>query len=1279
MIKKVIGADTKAFFAVIIILTIIAASLMIFKPITVGAFTAKGVEWENKTTIIATAEQQPITQHIVFGDSRPANCTNGVYVESGGHAVPFSTKNEVYGDGLCAEADVVITNTVYKTTATNPSAEKSPIAITGSQVADTTTYTIYYGLKTANAKTQAIPPCSWYCNSASCASASGECFWMPGLSQCVNIHYVHCYDITSSAECAGPPSFFGEQLATEVMPQVWCGWNSGSCVSCSMYNGNQISCESTDGCMYLTGLGECTGKNYCAAPPPTCIYNAACCGGLGGYTNDDGITCFNDESCVQPCVACGSPEDLACGGFCQPGESCAPFLVGAYSTSQGDCHCVTGPPVCTDMDADGYGVCPNCGVESGCGFNGNDCDDANPAVNPDASEVCNNGIDDNCDGLIDCADSACAADQVCQPTYSKFTGNTTDFATVPDITQVQDCTLEDPVYGQVVWQNPVDASGANFDSNVNIGQGFVSIDSAAMGSSFNSPATIHMYGVTCPVDFIYESPGYFGTADDIISSGTVCPDCSILSCESGTVTFSVTHFSGYAAGWIGTYVGTINITDGNYRMDYFLTSGGGTINDSSYSMLVMAGDTVVQTSNDSTYNAQLGSIYPIAGVVQTDVSACKNLTTHDLTYTLTQNLTGLQPGRNVCIDVQADNVTLNCDNYNMSGPSAGYGIYVAGRNNVTIANCTIYEYDTDIYTDNTNYSTIENNGIFNASTPYCLVLANGWHNEIMSNYLNYSLAIGGGGDNYIYNNTLFGNSGMRVETEDNDTFSSNVITGIPMEGLVGITLAYNTTNSTVFNNTISEMTANYQGGINIDVNSTYNNLTYNNITNCLYGTYMRYSALYNNIVHNWITNSTTGVFVSDDLGASYNNTFYDNYFNNTANVNDSSTGNIWNATYNCTNGPNIIGGSCTGGNFWSDYNGTDDGSGTYPHNISGDGVGDTQLPWQGSTSITVGGDYLPLTNITGPVLYNLTVYIDGVETTTFANTSQPYLVDVLVANSTSDPQQNVLVGIEEANGRNIFLPLLDSGYIYKGKAYGLSNATGFVEFVIAPTNYSIQDVYNYSIAAVVLNSTLDVTQQVNLTVADTSSLNVRAKSFSNQDTLKTRSENMLKIISNLKAWADAQKEMRVNLTVYLNGTYDSPPQVSAGVIHRVNITLINQTSDTEVQGDLVPVELNGYLINAVDSPDATRNHTNFAQGIKTGQIFYIVPSNYSLTPYDKLIFNITYGGSNVATINLSIYSDSLTLPSTSDSDISNSTVADNLKTYAESMLKVISNIKACVD
>ncbi len=50
---------------------------------------------------------------------------------------------------------------------------------------------------------------------------------------------------------------------------------------------------------------------------------------------------------------------------------------------------------CTDADNDGF-----C-VEDG------DCDDADPAINPGASEVCDDGVDHDCDGLLDDADPAC--------------------------------------------------------------------------------------------------------------------------------------------------------------------------------------------------------------------------------------------------------------------------------------------------------------------------------------------------------------------------------------------------------------------------------------------------------------------------------------------------------------------------------------------------------------------------------------------------------------------------------------------------------------------------------------------------------------------------------------------------------------------------------------------------------------------------------------------------------------------------------------------------------
>jgi hypothetical protein len=76
-------------------------------------------------------------------------------------------------------------------------------------------------------------------------------------------------------------------------------------------------------------------------------------------------------------------------------------------------------PPCPDADGDGYIDCA-CATpaQQPC-----DCDDTNPAVHPggpgtpdpDWNEVgkCSNGLDDDCDGLVDCADPDCATDGHC--------------------------------------------------------------------------------------------------------------------------------------------------------------------------------------------------------------------------------------------------------------------------------------------------------------------------------------------------------------------------------------------------------------------------------------------------------------------------------------------------------------------------------------------------------------------------------------------------------------------------------------------------------------------------------------------------------------------------------------------------------------------------------------------------------------------------------------------------------------------------------------------------
>jgi Putative metal-binding motif len=64
-------------------------------------------------------------------------------------------------------------------------------------------------------------------------------------------------------------------------------------------------------------------------------------------------------------------------------------------------HLAHGDVILVDADGDGWVAAENECVPGG------DCNDANPSVNPGAEEVCDNGIDDNCNGQTDEGCSAC--------------------------------------------------------------------------------------------------------------------------------------------------------------------------------------------------------------------------------------------------------------------------------------------------------------------------------------------------------------------------------------------------------------------------------------------------------------------------------------------------------------------------------------------------------------------------------------------------------------------------------------------------------------------------------------------------------------------------------------------------------------------------------------------------------------------------------------------------------------------------------------------------------
>ncbi len=120
------------------------------------------------------------------------------------------------------------------------------------------------------------------------------------------------------------------------------------------------------------------------------------------------------------------------------------------------------------------------------------------------------------------------------PKYDTFNGTTTNFDNYNETTIQNVCqpVLEKTAYGKIVWNNCVNATAQDFDSNVGISSRNISVNAENLDSSFNSSANLTYYNIS------FDNPL-------VLEDGKPCSDCTFISYSGTNYSVQVQHFTSY--------------------------------------------------------------------------------------------------------------------------------------------------------------------------------------------------------------------------------------------------------------------------------------------------------------------------------------------------------------------------------------------------------------------------------------------------------------------------------------------------------------------------------------------------------------------------------------------------------------------------------------------------------------------------------------------------------------------------------------------------------------
>ncbi|GEM_PF-1622620 len=311
--------------------------------------------------------------------------------------------------------------------------------------------------------------------------------------------------------------------------------------------------------------------------------------------------------------------------------------------------------------------------------------------------------------------------------------------------------------------------------------------------------------------------------------------------------------------------------------------------------------TSIQAAIDSAISGD--TVYVYAGAYSENVVVNKQLTLEGegAEVVTVTNRTSDSPVFNVTADY------VNISGFTVTGATGYYaGIYLGG-----VEHCTI----------SSNNVLINHNGIY---------LYHSDNNTIIDNNVSSSIGCG---------------SGILLRSSDSNCIINNNASNNEYPGIYLVASGSNTiTGNTLLNNTACNYT---YGALELYFSSSSNTITNNTIIdNVGNGIRIWDSSNSNTLTNNIIeSNNHYGVYLS----SSSNLVFHNNLVTNSNNAYDSNpANNDWHHQV------------LLEGNYWSDYTGADDGSGTGKHGIAGDGIGDTDVPHPAGHF-----DFYPFTNKSG--------------------------------------------------------------------------------------------------------------------------------------------------------------------------------------------------------------------------------------------------------------------------------------------------------------------------